>query len=302
MTAQSRSPSMATSLIVLSLLVSAAAAAAQDAPASRQADEQAIRMRTQEFARGIESADAQKVASFWTSEGEYTGGDGVSVRGQKELLAAYEEFFQETGKMEVTGSIDSIRFLSQNTAVAEGSFEAQQEKQDKPKKAGFSILYVREEGTWKIAVLREWSRETRLADLNWMIGEWSAETPGGQVRTSYKWVDGESFILMTFTVEGKENKVTGREVIGLDPATGGIRSWVFSSDGGIAEGFWAREGKTWTVQKTGVTSAGDELTGTQVFTPKDKNSFTFRTINSTVAGEELPDIGPVTVKRLQGAQ
>jgi hypothetical protein len=43
---------------------------------------------------------------------------------------------------------------------------------------------------------------------------------------------------------------------------------------------------------------GGELTATNIYTPQDKDSFTFRSINRTLDGEKLDDIGPVTVTRV----
>ncbi len=43
-----------------------------------------------------------------------------------------------------------------------------------------------------------------------------------------------------------------------------------------------------------------ELTATNIYTPQGKDSFTFRSINRTLDGEKLDDMGPVTVTRVGG--
>jgi hypothetical protein len=63
--------------------------------------------------------------------------------------------------------------------VAEGSFESTSAEQKELKIASFSILYIREEDSWRIAELREFSRVPTLRDLAWLIGEWSAKSEGG---------------------------------------------------------------------------------------------------------------------------
>jgi hypothetical protein len=204
--------------------------------------------------------------------------------------------FKEAGIPKVSHEIDGIRFLSRDTAVVEGTFESAYAKQKEMKRAGFSILYVREDGSWRIAVLREWSRETRLRDLDWLIGEWSAKTKGGQVNTAYRWSDDKTLITMSFDVKAEEGNSSGTQVIARDPATGAIRSWVFQG-GGIGEGNWSREGKRWVITCRGLTADGVEMTATNIFTPKGPDSFTYESISRTLDGEELPDIAPVTVKR-----
>ena len=262
----------------------------------RQADEAALKQRTAAFVAAVKSGDAKAVAGFWTDEGEYTGGDGVTVRGAANLEEAYRGHFKEAGKPQVCHEIDGIRFLSRDTAVVEGTFESASAKEKEPKRAGFSILYVREDGVWRIAVLREWSRQTTLRDLGWLIGEWSAKTEGGQVNSAYRWSDDQTVITMEFRVKAKEDTTSGRELITRDPATGAIRSWVFVG-GGIGESDWSREGKRWVVNSRGLTAEGAEMTATNIYTPKGKDSFTYESIKRTLDGEELPDIGPVTVKR-----
>ena len=264
--------------------------------AERKADEAALKQRTAAFLAALKSADAKEVAGFWTDEGEYTAGDGVTIRGMGELEDAYREHFKEVGGPNVSHKIDGIRFLSRDTGVVEGTFESTYAKEQEPKRAAFSILYVREDGQWRFAALREWSRQTTLRDLGWLIGEWSAKTEGGQVNTAYRWSNDETVITMEFSVKAEEDTTSGRQVIARDPATGAIRSWVFQG-GGIGEGYWSREAKRWVINCRGLSADGEEMTATNIFTPKGQDSFTFRSINRTRDGEKLPDIGPITVKR-----
>jgi hypothetical protein len=60
-----------------------------------------------------------------------------------------------------------------------------------------------------------------------------------------------------------------------------------------------RDGKDWRVDTSGVSADGSELTATNIYTPQDKDSFSFRSINRTLNGEELDDIGPITVTRVE---
>lgn len=277
------------SVLAMSLVASSQAA-------ERKADEAALKKCTAMFVEAVKSADAKKVVGFWTDEGEYSGGDGVTIRSKGDLEEAYRAHFQEAGSPKVSHEIDGIRFLSRDAAVVEGTFESTYANQKEPKRAGFSILYVREEGVWRIAVLREWSRQTTLRDLGWLIGEWSAKTKDGQVNTAYRWSDDKTFITMSFNVNVEEATSSGTQVIARDPATGAIRSWVFQG-GGIGEGDWLHEGKRWVITCRGLSADGEAMTATNIFTPKGTDAFTYESISRTLDGEELPDIAPVTVMR-----
>ena len=70
---------------------------------------------------------------------------------------------------------------------------------------------------------------------------------------AYRWTDNHRFILGQFTVQiaGKP-AMTGTQRIGWDPLKKTIRSWVFDSEGGFAEGTWTLDGNKWVVKLTGV--------------------------------------------------
>jgi uncharacterized protein (TIGR02246 family) len=284
---------------VTAFAVTVAAAFPSVNAAEREEDDKMVRQRTAEFVQALESGVAADIAACWTSEGEYVGSDGDPIRGQESLKTAYDFSIAEGGKPTVSHQIEAVRFLSADTAVVNGVFESVRGEEYEPSRAGFSILYVREDGQWQIAVLRESPHETTLRDLDWLIGKWSIKSDDRTVQTSYFWGDGESFIFMQFTVDGEDRKTTGRQIIGQDPATGAIRSWLFQSGGGLGEALWTRDGKDWRVDTSGVSADGSELTATNIYTPQDKDSFSFRSIDRTLNGEELDDIGPITVTRVE---
>ena len=220
----------------------------------------------------------------------------MTIRGMGELEEAYRTHFNEAGIPKVSHEIDEVRFLSRDTAVVEGTFESTYAEQKEPKSASFSIVYVREDGLWRMAVLRESSRQTTLRDLGWLIGEWSAKSEDGQVDTVYRWSNDESVITMNFSVKAENGTSSGLQVIAPDPATGAIRSWVFQG-GGIGEGEWSREEDRWVINGIGLSANGEPMTATNIYTREGQDSFTYESSNRTLNGAELPDIAPIMVKR-----
>ena len=91
--------------------------------------------------------------------------------------------------------------------------------------------------------------------------------------------------------------MAGMQLIGRNPRTGNLRSWVFESEGGFGEAEWSWDGKRWVQEATGVQADGDEVTATNILTPIDKNSFTWQSIDRTENGEDVPSIPPVKVTR-----
>src|SRR5437899_1413650 len=111
---------------MLALGVLFQAGTAQDPENSgRGADSAAIRKLSSEFTEALGKGDAKAVAGYWTKEGEYIGHDGTTLRGQAAMEEAYAKFFKATTQPKVEMNIDSIRFVSQDTAIEEGHAKAE---------------------------------------------------------------------------------------------------------------------------------------------------------------------------------
>jgi uncharacterized protein (TIGR02246 family) len=270
------------------------------ADAERKADEEAVRTASAELSAAVERGDAKALANLWTEEGEYIGGDGTTIRGRSAIETAYARHFAKDPRIKLELSIDSIRFVSRDSAIVEGHAQSQKGKANQPSSSRYSLLRVRENGNWLIAVLREWPDEgITLRDMDWLIGTWTARTDGGEVRSTYEWDETKKFIRCRFTVKNKDNAVSGTQYIGRDPRTGNLRSWLFESEGGFGNAEWSWDGKRWIQDATGVQADGDELTSTNILTPIDKDSFTWQSIDRTENGEAMPNIPPVKVTRVK---
>jgi hypothetical protein len=90
---------------------------------------------------------------------------------------------------------------------------------------------------------------------------------------------------------------SGTQIIGKDNVEGGIRSWVFQSDGGFGDGLWTREGKKWTVDFEGATHDGKKLTATVIYIRVDANTFTWQSVQQTVDGQPIADTTPIRVTK-----
>src|SRR5262249_17726974 len=126
---------------------------------NRAADRAAIRKATQSFIKAFESGDARAVAAHWTPQGEYISDEGVTYRGGAALEKAYREFFADTKGRQVEVEVESLRFLSRDTAVEEGYMKVRRGKNGERTASRYSVLHVREDGKWRMAVVREWPGE-----------------------------------------------------------------------------------------------------------------------------------------------
>ena len=164
---------------------------------------------------------------------------------------------------------------------------------------------VRQEGKWFIAMLKEWGDEATeqasINDIAWLVGTWEGAGDGGTARTTYEWAPNKKFIIARYSVTPKDGKpLAGTQIIGVDPASGAIRSWTFDAEGGIGEATWTWDDGRWAIDSDATLSDGSDSTALNFLTKTGDNTFTWKSVKRTLEGNDLPDIGPVTVKRVAG--
>jgi uncharacterized protein (TIGR02246 family) len=265
------------------------------------ADTAAIKQAGQSFIKAYLSGNAKAMAAHWTENGEYYADDGHIIRGREHIEKSYVELFAKR-KPYAEASIETtaLRFPSKDTAIEEGYFKVRSGKES-PTASKFSVLYVREDGKWLMAVVREWPSEgVSIRDLEWLIGTWETNNEDTQVRTVYEWWGDKTFIRVNFMIKHKGKTVQGFQMIGKDRSTGHLRSWAFDPDGGFGEANWTREGQKWMQESAGVLENGSVLAATNILTRIDDNAFTFQSVERTLNGEAIDDIAPVRVTRVKG--
>jgi uncharacterized protein (TIGR02246 family) len=276
--------------------------------ADRDADKQAIDTLIKQQIQAFNSRDAAAIAANWTTDAEYLRNDGDPIRGRDAIQKGYAEFFKTlTGKSNVEVQTDNMRFPSNDTAYTEVTLRLKNEAGEMIGSSWRNTLLVREAGTWKVAMVQEWDRDTSnddtLNDLAWLIGTWSMDTPDRKVTTTYEWDENKTFIRGKFsTKQGDKPAESGTQFFGKDNANGGIRSWVFQSDGGYGDGSWKRDGKKWMVDFTGVSAEGKNLSATVVYMRVDADTFTWQAVEQTVDGQPIADTQPIKVSKQKAGQ
>src|SRR5262245_5565886 len=282
----------------------APATAATAAAPARPEDEQAIKAASQAFAKAFETGDDKAVAALLTEGAEYIDDEGAPVRGREALANAYADLFAKRKELKAEAKTDAIRFLGTDTAIEEGTFTVTA-KDGPPNSSRFSTLYARQNGKWLIALLKEWQDETTnqptLKDLEWLIGTWESASDEVTARTTYSWTASKAFIRCDYTITTKkdsEKPSSGTQVIGVDPAVGNIRAWLFASDGGIGESTWIWEGDRWMIESVGTLADGTSTSAVNFLARSGDDAFTWRSVQRINAGEAEPDLPAVTVKRV----
>ncbi len=273
---------------------------------ARPDDEKAVREASESFAHAFEKGDAKAVAASFTEEGEYQDEEHATIRGRDALAKAYSDFFAKRKEVKVQGKIEAIRFLGKDTAVEEGTFTVT--ANDAPANASrYSTLYVRQDGRWLIALLKEWgddkTKKANIQDLAWLIGSWETENGESKSKSKYEWTENKKFIRCQYDVqiklEDKTIQSTGTQVIGVDPAVGLIHTWTFDSEGGVGEASWTWDGERWVIDSSGTLHDGTDLSATNFLTKTSNDEFTWRSVRRTSDGDPLPDLPATKVKRVK---
>jgi uncharacterized protein (TIGR02246 family) len=277
---------------------------AQSAPADpRAADRAAVRTAMNSFVKAFESRDAAALAAHFTAEGEFKNDEGLTVHGQPMLQKGFSEFFAKTPEVTADVRPESLRFLSADSALEEGTVAVRRGTANDAKKAHYSALLVREEGRWRLAQLSETDppeQGTSIDDLAWLIGEWKSTGAGGaEISTTYAWDANKKFIHVRFSVKEKSIALSGSQVIGVDPSTGGIHSWTFEAGGGVGEADWRHDGNHWVLDAAGTLPDGRTLTETNVLRRINDDTFTWQSVDRMLGDTEIPDLPPVKVTRIK---
>jgi uncharacterized protein (TIGR02246 family) len=274
------------------------------AASTTSADEEAVRKQAAEFAALFAKGDAKAIAATWTEQAEYYEESGIKLVGRAAIEQAFAEFFQAHPGCKTDVQIESIRFPARDLAVEEGTMVVTHAGPELPTSSRYSVLHVREDGQWRTAVAREWGgTEDRLHDLAWLIGDWSATTPKGEVRITFVWNSAKSAIEGTFrTTEEGRTVSSGHQHIQRDPQTGGLHSWNFDDAGGHGESFWSRDGNRWVLDAVGVTADGTQTAAANLLTRLSNDEFVWRSVNRAAGGDDMPHSDPIKVTRVPPAK
>jgi uncharacterized protein (TIGR02246 family) len=281
---------------VLVLLFSFARPIAANA-ADRAADQREIRAAAQEYVSALEKGDGDALRRYWTADGDFVDVAGES-HPASELVAEAARAAAAGQRPSIKLLTSQIRFLADDVALEDGTSEVTWSGPSASTGAGrkstrgrFSAVWVKQDGKWRLASLREArigapAAPERLADLAWMLGRWSAQSGDTTVETGARWNVSETFLLRDLKVT-REGKVVFRaeQRIGWDPITHKIKSWNFDSDGGYGEGMWSREGDSWVVQSSSVHPDGRQTSSTAVVTYDGKDDFTWTSSGPRGGGE-----------------
>ncbi len=270
----------------------------------RSDDERAIRRAAQSYIAALDRGDAEELARYWIEDGDFVDETGMS-HPASELIADAAQAVDAKSRPHVKLVESRIRFLNDDAAIEDGTSEVTPPGGGSATRGRFSAIWVRSAGRWKLASLREApigrvNEPVRLADLEWMIGDWKATSGETTLESTARWNATKTFLLRDLKVSrGGEIVYLVAQRIGWDPLSRKLKSWIFDSDGGYGEGNWTRQGDDWAIQSTGVLPDGRQVLASGTLVREGSDSFTWKSSRSGIDGEPGRNVS-VTFVRVRG--
>jgi uncharacterized protein (TIGR02246 family) len=295
------------------------------------AEEQAIRAAAQAYIAALKRGDGPALAEMWTADGDIVDGQGNVLKG-REALAQTKLPAAGEPQPEFRFGATQVRSIGDGVALEDGTVEVIPPGSKQVSQGRFSAVWVKREGVWRLASLREWQLEyprgpELLQSLDWMVGDWdvidhaqgdgpaNAPQPAAAGRTagagappaatrmeiSVRWNPQRTYLvrdLKIFPLAGPEGQPALEPMgivsqrIGWDPLSKQIHSWAFSADGGHGEAVWTQEDNSWVARSTSVHPDGRLTSSMNIYTYDGKDECTWQSF-PTHAGGDL--VAPITM-------
>lgn len=266
----------------------------------QDADSSAIHKQAEQYEKAFESKDVGSILGLWLEDGCYTGPYGRSAEGRASIKQVYEEFFENLGDARIKLTINSVKKLGEGIAIEKGTIKNTSVPN---RETYYTVIHAKKNGSWKIASVVErlkLSDGACIKDLFWMAGDWKAKGPDGEASIKTKVTGNKNFILNKFEIKTADGGAhSDLQIIGLDPASGGITSWSFDSDGGVGRGFWFKDGRAWVVETVRYGADGTRILATQLLSRIGDDGYTWKAIERAVDGVAVPDKSEVKIERVK---
>lgn len=303
-------------LVQFAILVMIAVACPVVRAADATADAEAIRAASAAYKQALERGDGKALAAIWTTDGDIIDAAGNVLKGREtvEVLEPVPATAPKGGTPSFRITETALRFLAPDVAIEDGAVEVVPPGSSAVEKGRFSAIWVRQAGSWKLAVLREArgampAGVETLADLAWMVGDWTVASDGDAspaagkptIEMSVRWNPTKTFLLrdMKITPPGAaaDAAIHVTQRIGWDPLSKSIRSWVFSSDGGHGEADWSRDEGSWVARTTAVLPDGTQTSSLNIYSYDGKDRCVWRSLPTHVGGEHMPQVNMTLVRK-----
>ncbi|WP_165248265.1 YybH family protein [Paludisphaera soli] len=292
------------------------AALAEEAPAAahEKADREAVQAVLAGFVKAFDAGDAPAIAALFTEDARLETEGSPPIEGRAAIERRFAERFEAEPGQTIVVKPDSLRFLGADAALEAGiaaiTIPGEEGEEPEISRFRYSAAYVRKDGRWLQDCIHDYpeteaaadepSPRERLAELEWLVGEWIDQDEDAEVHTTFDWAEEGAFLVRKYRVKAAGSFVmSGVQRIGWDPRLEQFRSWTFDSEGGFSEGLWSREIglDRWVVKTTGVLKDGRSVSATNVLDRRGRDVLRWSSADRTLGSSALPGSENVTLVR-----
>lgn len=287
--------------------------------ASRQRDDGQIRAAAKAYVDALARGDGKACAALWMPDGDIVDDLGRFLDGVR-AAEAIKPTPSGTVRPDVRLEETKIRFVTDDVAIEDGTVEIGPSGGTGATKGRFSATWVRHDGTWKLAALRECrapepSGPASLRELDWMVGEWAVEqkppaadaplAPAAAqpaIDLTVRWNESKTYLLREMRIAppggGAGAGLVISQRVGWDPLTRRVRSWAFGSDGSHAEATWLRDDDgSWVAHTTSVRPDGSQTTSINVYAYDGKDRLLWRSLPTHVGAEHAAPVSMTLIRK-----
>ncbi len=271
----------------------------------QSADEKAVRSSAVEFVTAFNKKDAKAIGALWTPNCEYVDETGRILRGRDEIEKEYADFFKASPDLAMEVSVSSVKIIGGKAAIEEGSAIVKNAKGAIVSRGTYTAIHAKEGDRWLLASVRERAEPTlakrpTFEDLDWLVGHWAASKGSKTLDMSFKWIAGKKFLELSYKARDKGNDLrSGVQIVGRNPSSGEIVSWSFDSTGGYGRSQWRLLKKGILIESQGRMADGAPTSATEIVSKMDGDTFTWKSVNRSVADQALGNSETLTMKRKQ---
>ncbi|MCC6126069.1 MAG: SgcJ/EcaC family oxidoreductase [Pirellulales bacterium] len=253
----------------------------------------AIRAAVDSYVAAYNRGDAKGVAGHWSESADWIGPSGERFQGRQTIEREMEAMFAENRGLKIEVVEPTVRLVAPDAAVEEGTVRVLRPGEPAGEST-YIAVHAKKNGQWKLESVRETSlpetsAREQLKQLEWLVGEWIDESASEVVEHRCRWSEDGHYLLGTFVVQWEGLPAMKGDVrIGWDPLTKQIKSWIFDTEGGRAEGVWTRDGDRWIVKMTGVRPDGSTASATNTYVPLRRDQYQYSSTDRIVGGQPEP--------------
>lgn len=250
--------------------------------------------------------DPEAVAALWEPQGLLNRSGSDRLEGREAIANAYAELFKQDPQAQLEFQFLSERAVTPDVVRIEGHADVRHSGGEVTR-SDVNATLVEHDGNWLIDEVNE--SETTLpslaaspfAQLDWLMGRWTGEVPGGEVVNDIRLADNGHYLVRTYRQE--EQRATTREgtqIIAWDAEQNAFRSWLFDAGGAFGEGIWYAESPSKWINKLAIVLPnGRRGSLAQVFKLSGDGKIEIQSIDRSVDGAPQPNSPAVSMVRAQ---